>query len=125
MTSTKKEGEILKTDVLGRVHTSKERREVLLDEFEASGLSGAKFAELVGVKYQTFANWAQQRRKRNKQYPAKTKGAAQPVPQLRWVEALADKEVCAKATVLTVHLPSGARLEIGDTSQAMLAAALL
>jgi len=38
---------VIKTDVLGRMKTSAGRRESLLDEFERSGLSGAKFAALV------------------------------------------------------------------------------
>lgn len=33
-----------------------------LDEFERSGLSGCKFAELAGFRYQTFATWVQKRR---------------------------------------------------------------
>jgi hypothetical protein len=44
------------------VKTTKARREQLLDEFERSGLPGLKFAELAGIKYQTFATWAQKRR---------------------------------------------------------------
>jgi hypothetical protein len=59
------DGAILRTDAQGRVHTPAARRESLLDEFERSGLSGAKFAALAGIKYQTFlprgrpggANW--------------------------------------------------------------------
>ena len=46
---------LLKQDVRGRVRTPRKRREALLDEFERSGLSGPKFAALVGVKYQTLA----------------------------------------------------------------------
>ena len=52
---------VLKTDTKGRVHTPPARREQLLDEFERSGLSGTKFAELAGLKYQTFAAWAARR----------------------------------------------------------------
>jgi hypothetical protein len=55
---------LLKTDALGRVRTPAARRERLLDEFERSGMSGVKFAAFVGVKYQTFATWAQQRKRR-------------------------------------------------------------
>ena len=54
---------ILKQDGRGRVRTSAARREQLLDEFARSGLSGPKFAELVGVKYQTFATWVQRRQR--------------------------------------------------------------
>ena len=50
---------VLKTDGLGRVKTPVARRESLLDEFERTGLSGAKFAALAGIKYQTFAAWAE------------------------------------------------------------------
>jgi hypothetical protein len=48
-------GEVIKTDVMGRMRTSVARRESLLEEFDKSGLSGKKFAELSGVKYQTLA----------------------------------------------------------------------
>ena len=41
---------LLKSDALGRVRTPPERREQLLDEFERSGISGIKFAELTGLK---------------------------------------------------------------------------
>jgi hypothetical protein len=56
MTNTIKAEElvVLKTDVLGRVRTPAVRRESLLDEFERSGLSGQKFAALVGIKYPTL-----------------------------------------------------------------------
>jgi DNA-binding transcriptional regulator YiaG len=70
MTNTRETGEqVLKTDVLGRVKTPKEGREVLLDEFEKSGLTGQKFAAVVGIKYQTFATWAQKRRRQRGSYP--------------------------------------------------------
>jgi len=57
MNTTSADETILKTDVLGRVRTPRERREHLLDEFERSGLSGKKFAALAGIKYPTFATW--------------------------------------------------------------------
>jgi transposase-like protein len=63
MTSTNGKAEVLKQDARGRVRVSAERREALLDEFERSGSSGAKCARLAGVKYATFANWVQKRRK--------------------------------------------------------------
>ena len=50
-------GSLLKSDTLGRMRTPIERRNELLAEFERSGLSGKKFAALVGVKYSTFVNW--------------------------------------------------------------------
>ena len=55
----KKLGLKRKTDRLGRLCEPRERREELLDEFERSGLAGAEFATLIGVKYSTFAGWRQ------------------------------------------------------------------
>ena len=46
---------LMTTDARGRVRVPVERREALLDDFERSGLSGVKFAQMVGVKYPTFA----------------------------------------------------------------------
>ena len=43
-------GPLLKTDTQGRVRTSAQRRESLLAEFDQSGLSGSKFAELAGPR---------------------------------------------------------------------------
>jgi len=64
MTNTESEtpNQLLKTDALGRVRTPAARREQSLAEFDPSGLSGAKFAEFVGVKYQMFVTWVQMRR---------------------------------------------------------------
>lgn len=110
---------VLKQDVLGRVKMPKERREQLLDEFERSGLSGQKFAAVVGIKYQTFATWAQKRRRMRGAHPA-VKGPK----QLRWLEAVAEPNVGDKSP-LVLELASGAKVEIKDVQQAMLAAALL
>jgi len=63
MTSTIARAEILKQDVRGRVRVPVERQQALLDEFEKSGASGAKFARLAGIKYATFAGWVLKRRK--------------------------------------------------------------
>ena len=41
---------ILKTDTLGRIQTSSEQREALLDAFEHSGMSGVAFAKLHGIR---------------------------------------------------------------------------
>ena len=133
MTHTTLPEEILKTDVLGRVRTPRARREALLEEFERSGVSAQKFAALVGVKYQTFASWVQQRRKARGQYQSVAKKVATPVRRaemLSLVEAVvesatADRAVPRGEAVLRVELPGGARLEIGELRQVMLAAALL
>ncbi len=116
MQSMSDQEELLKVDVTGRVWTSRQRREALLDEFERSGTSAAQFAALTGVKYPTFASWVQKRRR------AKGPSGRTEV-SLRWMEAVAAAPALADA--LFVHLPCGARMEIADAAQAQLAAALL
>lgn len=119
----KSDGAILKTDGKGRVQTPAARRESLLDEFERSGLSGPKFAALVGVKYQTFAAWSLRRRKLNG-----GKTAVKPTDSVRWLEAVVDQAqapASAKGLSLLLQLPGGARVELVHVEQAPLAAALL
>jgi hypothetical protein len=119
------QSEIFKTDVLGRVRIPAERREALLDEFERSGLSGRKFSEMVGVKYQTFASWIQNRRRDRGEYPSTTDtmgaGAAKP---MQWLEAVAMAEA-PEAKGLCVEFPGGASMRIADKEQAALAALML
>jgi hypothetical protein len=125
MTNTTLPDEVLKTDVLGRVRTPKARREALLEEFERSGVSGKKFAALVGVNYQTLASWVQKRRKARGQYslPGKKPEA------LRLVEAVIASESIKEAggggVALCLQLPGGVRVEVHDARQAVLAAELL
>jgi len=115
----------LKQDAVGRVWTPPERREAILDEFEKSGLPAAQFAAHVGVKYQTFATWVQKRRKARGGGSAMN--AREPVvPRLRgWVEATVESATEEATRTLVVHLPGGARLEVRDAAQAVLAAHLL
>ena len=113
---------LLKTDVLGRVKTPAARREQLLDEFEKSGASGQRFAELIGVKYQTFATWVQQRKRQRAAKGKTPKSTA----KVRWLEATIGKTTDHDGVAtLPVQLPGGARLEISCSQQLPLAAALL
>ena len=118
MTPTTLPDEILKTDALGRVRTPQARREALLVEFERSGVSGKKFAALVGVNYQTFASWVQQWRRQHGESPSAAKGGE----VLRLVEAVVEAGcggagAAAEREVLRVEMPGGARLEIGGGRQ--------
>jgi hypothetical protein len=127
MNTTPSEGTILKTDVLGRVKTPAARREQLLDEFEKSGLSGQQFAELVGIKYQTFATWAQKRR-RQRGASAAVNAPARTTDPVRWLEAVveqAQKPVASNPPALMLELPGGARVELRDVKQTAMAAALV
>jgi hypothetical protein len=118
---------VIKADVLGRVRTSRERREQLLDEFERSGLTGQKFAEVVGIKYQTFATWVQKRRRQRGAYPA-----VKTPKQLRWLEAVVEPNLGLASNTgdkdplpLVLELPGGAKMQIADARQAALAAVML
>jgi hypothetical protein len=117
---------VLKTDVMGRMKTPAVRRQSLLEEFDRSGLSGAKFAELAGIKYSTFAGWLHLRRRQNTGGIAKAPVDA--AKQMRWLEAVIEQAHAPAGTAgsaLLLQLPGGARLEVTTANQAMLAAVLL
>jgi len=102
-----------------------ERRESLLDEFERSGLSGAKFAELMGLKYPTFADWVQRRRR---QRGSGSPSAVKPADQVRWLEAVVEQARSCGGSgppVVSLQLPGGARVELSQVAQVELLAALL
>ena len=101
-------------DTQGRVRTSREQRRVILAEFERSGMSAAQFVRRTGLKYSTFAYWVQHYRR--------PKRPARKAP-LRLLEAVLSP--ATPATALTVLLPGGARLEIRESGQVPLAAALV
>jgi hypothetical protein len=112
---------ILKTDSRGRVRTPPERREALLAEFERSGLSATMFSAMVGVRYQTFATWVQQR-----------KGARRRVGRLRGSPSVRFAEVVphgaqgvSRGAALRIVLPGGAAFDLRERSQVELAAQLL
>jgi hypothetical protein len=116
--------QILKSDACGRVRVPVERQEALLDEFERSGLSGVKFAKLVGVKYPTFALWVQKRRR------ARAEGVGGAVATvrrpIRLFEAVTGEPAVGRSgAVLTVELPGGGRLLVEAPSQLRWAAELL
>jgi len=125
MTSTQSsDNQILKIDTLKRVRVPKARREAILDEFERSGLSGAAFAKLHGLKYATFANWSLKRRK---QTAAVEPTTTQP---LGFAQLIIDQDELKlnrqPPGTLCVHLPGGAWLLLnGDDTQSALAAQLL
>ncbi len=124
MTPTQQNGVVLKADTRGRVLTPVARRESLLDEFERSGLSGAKFAQLAGLKYSTFACWLQRRwRERGALAPP---GKKVPAAQVNWLEAVMEQAAHREGTEpVRVRLPSGACVELAHPGQAPLVAALL
>jgi transposase len=123
MTSPNNGSEILKVDTLGRVRTSPQRREELLDEFERSGLSAAKFAAVVGIKYQTFANWVQQRRRQKKELSPVSRQSKD--ARVQWFQTVVQAAQPASTSSLVIRLNSGVQIEVSNAGQAALAAALL
>jgi hypothetical protein len=105
----------LKTDLLGRVKMPKERREALLDEFEKSGMTGHAFSRWAGIKYQTFATWRQQRRKKlGLGKPRRRKEGK----SVEWLEATAPVMSSFGGKVV-VQFSGGIRIETHDGKTAL------
>ena len=123
MTFITQEEKLIATDSRGRVRVPQERREALLDEFERSGLSGVKFAQLAGVKYPTFALWAQKRRKA-RQLPVEEGASEQ---SMTFAEAVADRSrrVTIGTAGLMIELPGGARVQVQSPLELQMVAELL
>ena len=121
MTSLSDAAEVLKQDERGRLRVSRERREALLAEFDRSGMSGAKFARVTGLNYQTFVGWVRQRKLRG---GAATSGAVQ------FLEAVVGTPAETRiglglAGGLQIDLPGGSVLRIESPGQLALAAELI
>jgi hypothetical protein len=132
MTSTTAGPEVLKQDRRGRVRVTRERREALLAEFDRSNLSGAKFAELAGIKYSTFANWVRQRRKQRAaavEEEVTDEPTVRPTGPVRLFEAMVDgrSETILPTGVegLLVELPGGSRVRVRSPLQLQWAAELV
>jgi hypothetical protein len=93
-------------------------------EFDRSGLSAKSFAELSGVKYQTFAGWLHLRRKRQS-FQSPDENASQRVAWLEAVVGEAQGVSRASSSGVLLLLPGGTRAEITCQQQIHLVAALL
>jgi hypothetical protein len=139
MTSMIAATEVLKQDARGRVRVPVERREALLEEFDRSGLSGAAFARLAGIKYATFACWVSKRRKRRAVANASGASATEvrepamtPMTcgSVRLFEALVEgnhgvSRSSSGADGLWIELPGGGRMCVESPVQLQMAAELL
>jgi hypothetical protein len=108
---------VLKQDGLGRVRTPAARREELLAEFARSGLSGARFAALAGVHYQTFMGWVHKQNRPSGR-------VASVAPSTRFVEVMAPPAPVSPQP-LTIELAAGITLQLHHASQVPLAGELL
>jgi len=128
MTSTIGTNEVLKQDRRGRVRVSRERRESLLDEFSRSGLSAAEFARMTGIKYPTFANWVQERRKAQPPEAEASREVLVGGGGIRLLEAVVENRAsgtAASSVGLFIELPGGGRLTVHSPAQLAMAAELL
>ena len=104
------------------MQTPRERREQLLDEFEQTGASAARFAKIAGLRYSTFAGWVNRRRKRRANSEDKH-GPSQTLVQ--FVEAAVQPRAQMGAGALRIELPGGAHALLGSSAEVALAAELL
>ena len=123
MTSTTTGQLVLKQDARGRVRYTKEHREKLLGEFDGSGMSGASFSRLSGIRYTTFAGWIK-RRERRAERKASATGAEKQGGSIRLVEAEVSKPD-GGGPGLRVELPGGSRILIESPVQMQMAAELV
>ena len=105
---------IVKTDTLGRGRTSPEQRDAFLAAFDRSGMSGAAFARLHGIKYTTFAHWRQKRQRKS----------AENSPTSIFEEVEVRRSDSNNAG-LKVALPGGASVTVSHPEQFPMVAALL
>jgi hypothetical protein len=122
-------GQILSQDARGRVLVTRERRDVLLAEYDRSGMSGVRFAKYVGIKYTTLAYWLKRRRRlgereKLKAVPGKEPGRSNGA----WIEAVVEKNgsaARAPAGVLRIYFAADAYCQISSVAEVALAAELL
>jgi len=124
MTHLEAKQRILKTDSKGRVQTPPERREALLDEFERSGLSGTRFAEMVGVVPVTFSAWVCKRR-RTRANSKKPEGQIKPVTLLEAVVENRRSAGASSSEGIVLELDGGAKIDVRHPEQLRLVAELL
>jgi transposase-like protein len=106
-------------DSKGRVRVSKEQRQLILAEFERSGVSAVQFAKRIGLKYSTLAGWLQRYRRK------KPPGKARPVRLLEAVVEPAPAGGPVPASSVILRLPDGTQAELSDVKQIPVVAALL
>jgi hypothetical protein len=86
-----------------------------MDAFEQSGMSGAAFARLHGIRYQTFAYWRKCRKQERSQEHA------EPRPLFEEIDVSHSRAGAG----LQVSLPGGACVQVERADQFPMVAALL
>jgi len=115
---------ILRADTLSRVRTPAAKRELILAEFERSGLSGARFARLHGINYQTLMAWTRKRRASKSPGVPASSSPVDPVGHFATRLGLREVRIGADSG-LEVEICGGVRLHIETPAQADLAGRLI
>ncbi len=108
---------ILKTDRRGRLRYTAEQKQALVAAYEASGLSGPRFAALHGVNYQTLVSWLRKRRQHDSNHPA--------LRSLVPAELEGQSQCSGTAVPVEILLPCGTKLAVHSPSHMALAVALI
>ncbi len=113
---------LLKTDSSGRVQRSRDEQEAILDAFEQSAMSGAQFARMHGINYQTFCYWRTRRRKalRNTDVP-KVDSCA----DFNFIEVTSHSLAPANSGSIEIQIGSQTRISMTSSQQAPILAALI
>jgi len=122
--------QILSQDARGRVLATQERRELVLAEYDRSGISGVRFAQYVGIKYTTLAYWLKRRRQQRQKEKSLIKASAEPKASRSnggWIEAVVENSSGPgiPAGALRIYFAGGAYCQISSSGEAALAAELL
>ena len=129
-------GQILSQDARGRVLIPRQRRELLLEEYDRSGMSGVRFAKYVGIRYTTLAYWLKRQkaasrsrhREREKLLMKAGRDTEPASSNGTWIEAVVDKNgsaIRAPARALRIDFAGGAYCQISSVAEVALAAELL
>lgn len=105
---------ILRQDAKGRVHTPPEQRNLILEEFDRSGLSAPKFAKLHGINYQTFAGW---RKRRKGTLNKKSTQTSQKSAEFTFLELESVNPISSGSSALTIELKGGHKVIVSDDTQ--------
>lgn len=114
---------ILRADTLSRVRTPEGKREQILVEFDRSGLSGARFARLHGINYQTLMAWTRKRRASAAKC-GPSSAVADPIGHFAASLGLSEVKI-GTGSALEVQIGGAVRLRIESPQQADLAGRLI
>lgn len=94
----------------------KEKRELILDRFEESGMTGQAFGKHVGVKHPTFASWAQKRR-RQRGVEHHAKGAKNGNAVISLFETVVSAPPLGSSARLELQSVGGTRIRLKPSEQ--------